>query len=147
VAATAEAAPTAPPPSAAPPPAGEQPPAAAPAENWRELVLPEIGRRSPRLAALVKDASAMEIADDVVTVRFPAAKGFSRQGAETEANRRILAEALTATVGRPVEVRLDVADGEAADEPAPAPEAVPEDELLMQIKETFDAREIEEPLR
>jgi hypothetical protein len=121
--------------------------AAATAQNWRELVLPEIGRRSPRLSALIKDASGMEIEDDLVTVRFPASKAFSRQGAETEANKQILAEALATTVGRPVEVRLDVADGEEPAEPAAAPDAVPEDELLTQIKETFDAREIEEPLR
>jgi DNA polymerase III subunit gamma/tau len=143
----AEAAPASPPAAVAPLPAEEQRPAAATAENWRDLVLPEIGRRSPRLSALINDASAMEIEEEVVTVRFPASKAFSRQGAETDANKRILAEALAATVGRPVEVRLDIAEGEAAAEPAATPDAVPEDELLMQIKETFDAREIEEPLR
>jgi DNA polymerase-3 subunit gamma/tau len=145
---SAAAAPSSPPPPAAPP-AEERRPAAATAENWRELVLPEIGRRSPRLSALIKDASGLEIEADVVTVRFPPSKAFSRQGAETDANKRILAEALAATVGRPVEVRLDVAEG-GEETPAPAdaaPDAVPEDELLSQIKETFDAREIEEPLR
>jgi DNA polymerase III subunit gamma/tau len=145
--ATAQTAPASPPPPPAPAAAEEQRPVAATAENWRDLVLPEIGRRSPRLSALIKDASGMEIEEEVVTVRFPASKAFSRQGAETEANKRILAEALAATVGRPVEVRLDVADGEADIEPAAVPDAVPEDELLTQIKETFDAREIEEPLR
>ena len=141
------AGPSSPPPAPAPP-AEERRPAAT-AENWRELVLPEIGRRSPRLSALIKDASGIEIDQEVVTVRFPASKAFSRQGAETEANKRILAEALAVTVGRPVEVRLDVAEGgEETSEPADAtPDAVPEDELLSQIKETFDAREIEEPLR
>ena len=143
-----EAAAATPPQAATTPPVEERSAAAAAtAENWRELVLPEIGRRSPRLSALIKDASGMEIEDDLVTVRFPASKAFSRQGAETEANKQILAEALATTVGRPVEVRLDVADGEEPAEPAAAPDAVPEDELLTQIKETFDAREIEEPLR
>jgi len=54
---------------------------------------------------------------------------------------------LTMAAGGPVRVRLAASD---APEPEPAAEAaepLPEDELVSQIKETFDAREIEEPKR
>jgi len=136
-----------PPPPPAPPPA---PAAVSPdslSEDWRELVLPEVGRRSPRLGALVQDASGLEVTGDQVVIRFPASKAFSRQSTQSEQNMQILHEVLAAAVGGPVTVRLDVAgDGAAeAEDAAPAAESLPEDELVLQIKETFDAREIEEP--
>ncbi|MGN6380397.1 MAG: DNA polymerase III subunit gamma/tau [Gaiellales bacterium] len=148
--------------SAAPPPA---PPAATPspppppaasngapapslesvAERWNDSVLPELARRSSRLAALLQEAT-VEADSDAIVLRFPQSKQFARAGADSPPNRELISQVLEMAAGRPVRLTLatsEHAEQPAAEEPAPAP--LDEEELVSHLKQTFDAREIEEP--
>lgn len=131
------------------PAAGAGPDPARAAARWREQVLPEIWSRSQSLGALVQHATSIEADDGVLVISFPTSKAFQRTSADSPANREILSAVVALAAGGPVPVRLSVAD-HAAVEPAPAeepPATLSEDEFLTQVKETFDAREIEEPRR
>jgi DNA polymerase III subunit gamma/tau len=139
---------------APPEPAAEPPPpngsAAEPslqnvADRWQDAVLPELGRRSAPLAALLQHA-AVDVQGDVVVLRFPASKPFARAGADTEPNRALLSAVLAMAAGGPVRVSLETS-GEPEPEPAAEEPAEPldEEQLVTHLKETFDAREIEEP--
>jgi DNA polymerase-3 subunit gamma/tau len=159
VAMAAPASPTPQPPpaaEAAPPP---EPPAPGPAAastpdldrlaaNWAEAIVPEIGRRSVPLQSLMQHASPRALGDGEVVLAFPRSQQFALTTANSPPNREVLESVLGQAVGTPVRVRLEVAAAEAeADvQAAPAPEAKPLDEndLLSELKEKFDAREIEE---
>jgi DNA polymerase III subunit gamma/tau len=149
-AAAATPAPPSPPPQpAAPPPAGGLTGSSLDGipERWQDAILPEVGRRSSRLAALLRDAT-VAVEEGAVALRFPASKPFARAGADTEPNRELLSEVLALAAGGPVRITLATA-GDAdpdADEPQ-THEKLGEEELVSHIKETFDAREIEEPKR
>ena len=136
----------APAPPAPAPPNGSSPPSLDEvAKRWQDAVLPEVGRRSSPLAALLQHA-AVEVQDDVLVLHFPASKPFARAGADTEANRELLGQVLAMAAGGPVRVSL-VMSGEPEPEPAAEADSEPldEDQLVTHLKETFDAREIEEP--
>jgi DNA polymerase III subunit gamma/tau len=160
---TIQAAPT----QAAPPPlepqaaAAPPPPPAAPAApaalapdleqltaSWSEAIVPEIGRRSMPLQSLMQHASPRALGDGEVVLAFPRSHQFALTTADSPPNREVLESVLGQAVGSPVRVRLEVAaaDAEADAQAAPAPAAEPLDEndLLSELKEKFDAREIEE---
>ena len=133
-------------PTPAPPPPGDASPERV-REAWHDQIMPEIGRRSSPLAALLLHVAAVEVEDSGVVIRFPASKSFARAGTDTPPNRELISEVVAMAAGGPVPVRFATSDEpEPAAEPDPA-EPLPEDELLSQLKETFDAREIEEPKR
>jgi DNA polymerase III subunit gamma/tau len=131
---------------AAPPPA---PPARNPgrlADRWHEAVVPEVSRRSAALGSLIELAVPEADAGDVV-LAFPRSQVFAKTTADTPQNRALLESVLEQAVGEPVRVRMEVAEGDAEEAPASesaAPERLDEADLLSQLKEKFDAREIEE---
>jgi DNA polymerase III subunit gamma/tau len=140
--------------AAAPPPAPPTP--AAPAAlapdleqltaSWSEAIVPEIGRRSMPLQSLMQHASPRALGDGEVVLAFPRSHQFALTTADSPPNREVLESVLGQAVGSPVRVRLEVADAEAGAPAAPEPAAEPFDEndLLSELKEKFDAREIEE---
>jgi DNA polymerase-3 subunit gamma/tau len=135
-----------PPPPAAPANGAPSPPSLEEvAKRWQDAVLPEVGRRSSPLAALLSHA-AVDVQDDMLVLHFPASKPFARAGADTETNRELLGQVLAMAAGSPVRVSL-VMSGEPEPEPVAeaAAEPLDEDQLVTHLKETFDAREIEEP--
>jgi DNA polymerase III subunit gamma/tau len=142
----------APPPPPSAPPAG--PPAAAAATpdlerlaaRWDDAIVPEIGRRSVPLQSLMQYASPRALGDGEVVLAFPRSQQFALTAADSPPNREVLESVLGQAVGGPVRVRLEVAAGEPEPAPAAAAEAAPLDEndLLSELKEKFDAREIEE---
>jgi DNA polymerase III subunit gamma/tau len=142
-AAAAEPAPEA----AAPPP--PPPPARDPSrltDRWHEAVVPEVSRRSAALGSLIEHAVPEADAGQVV-LAFPRSQGFAKATADTPQNRTLIESVLEQAVGGPVRVRMEVTDGEAdeeAEEAPLAPERLDEADLLIQLKEKFDAREIEE---
>jgi hypothetical protein len=116
-------------------------------------VLPEIGRRSPPLRALLDHARPTGIDDGVVTLAF--GLSFARESAASAENEALLTEVLGQALGGPVRVRLveETAPASepaavAGDEPIPAVEQavepVSEDDLFDQFKEAFDAHEVKE---
>ncbi len=143
------------PPSRAPPPPPGPAAAAAVAPDleqltasWSDAIVPEIGRRSVPLQSLMQHASPRSLGDGEVVLAFPRSHQFALTTADSPPNREVLESVLGQAVGSPVRVRLEVAAAEtdAAAPPPPAPETKPLDEndLLSELKEKFDAREIEE---
>jgi len=115
--------------------------------SWSDAIVPEIGRRSMPLQSLMQYASPRALGDGEVVLAFPRSHQFALTTADTTPNREVLEEVLGQAVGSPVKVRLEVAPA-AAEPDAPAaeqePEPIDENELLTELKEKFDAREIEE---
>ena len=108
--------------------------------------MPEVSRRSAALGSLIEHAVPDAEAGDVV-LAFPRSQVFAKTTADTPQNRALIESVLEQAVGEPVRVRMEVADGDAEEEAAPAPvepERLDEADLLSQLKEKFDAREIEE---
>ncbi len=151
----AQAAPPPQPQAAAPPPPAPPTPAASAAlapdleqltASWSEAIVPEIGRRSMPLQSLMQHASPRALGDGEVVLAFPRSHQFALTTADSPPNREVLESVLGQAVGAPVRVRLEVADAEAGAPAAPEPAAEPFDEndLLSELKEKFDAREIEE---
>ncbi|HEX3332514.1 MAG TPA: DNA polymerase III subunit gamma/tau [Gaiellales bacterium] len=115
--------------------------------SWSDAIVPEIGRRSMPLQSLMQYASPRALGDGEVVLAFPRSKQFALTTADTTSNRELLEEVLGHAVGSPVKVRLEVSPADA--EPAAAaaeqePEPIDENDLLIELKEKFDAREIEE---
>jgi DNA polymerase III subunit gamma/tau len=117
--------------------------------TWSDAIVPEIGRRSMPLQSLMQYASPRALGDGEVVLAFPRSHQFALTTADSPPNREVLEEVLGQAVGSPVRVRLEVSAAEAgADAQAPAvgeePEPIDENDLLTELKEKFDAREIEE---
>jgi DNA polymerase III subunit gamma/tau len=115
-------------------------------EAWERTILPALEDRPSGIpaAALLREAHVAEFADDTLTLEFPASATFKRQQAEEPKNATLLQEALYEVTGR--RLRLAFAVGEHEDEDEAADERpTSEDELYELMKETFDAREVEEP--
>jgi DNA polymerase III subunit gamma/tau len=126
-----------------PPPPGRDPSRLA--DRWHEAVVPEVSRRSAALGSLIEHAVPDAATGDVV-LAFPRSQGFAKATADTPQNRALIESVLEQALGGAVRVRMEVADGE-PEEPAGeplAPERLDEADLVTQLKEKFDAREIEE---
>ena len=149
----AAAAPPPPPPDATPAAAEPAPPAGPPApdpgrlaDRWHEAVVPEVSRRSAALGSLLEHAVPEAESGDVV-LAFPQSQVFAKTTADTPQNRALIESVLEQAVGEPVRVRMEVAEGDVEQEPAPErvePKRLDEADLLSQLKDKFDAREIEE---
>ena len=116
------------------------------ADRWHEAVVPEVSRRSAALGSLIEHAVPDAEAGNVV-LAFPRSQVFAKTTADTPQNRALIESVLEQAVGEPVRVRMEVADADAEEEAAPdpvEPERLGEADLLSQLKEKFDAREIEE---
>jgi hypothetical protein len=134
-------------PEVAPPP--ETPPREPPSvdleqlqEAWQRAVLPAVEERSIPTASVLREAHPAGLAGDTLTLEFPRNAAFHRQLAEEPKNATLLADALYEVTGRRLAIAFEVGENggeaEAEDEPAG------EEDLVSLIKETFDAREVEE---
>jgi DNA polymerase III subunit gamma/tau len=111
-------------------------------EAWQRTILPAVEERSIPTASMLREAHPAQLANDTLTVEFPAAASFHRQLAEEPKNATLLAEALYEVTGR--RLALDFALGEnggegSAEEEQPAGE----EEIVQLMKDTFDAREVD----
>jgi DNA polymerase-3 subunit gamma/tau len=121
------------------PPGAPAPVAAAPAappppveleqlqEAWQRTILPAVEGRSIPTAAMLREAHPSALADDTLTVEFPASASFHRRQAEEPGNATLAFEV-----------------GEHTDEAEEEAQPPTEDEFYELVKETFDAREVEE---
>ena len=113
-------------------------------EAWQRTILPAVEQRSIPTASMLREAHPTRLADDRLTVEFPAAASFHRQLAEEPKNATLLADALYEVTGR--KLALDFAVGEnGGDHPEEEEEPAGEDEIVQLMKDTVDAREVEEP--
>ncbi len=91
---------------------------------------------------MLREAHPAQLADDRLTVEFPAAASFHRQLAEEPKNATLLAEALYEVTGR--KLALDFAVGEnGGEEAAEEEQPAGEEEIVQLMKDTFDAHEVE----
>jgi DNA polymerase-3 subunit gamma/tau len=111
-------------------------------EAWQRAVLPAVEQKSIPTASMLREAHPAGLAGDTLTLEFPRNASFHRQRAEEPKNATLLADALYEVTGRRLAVAFEVGenseDAEAEDEPAS------EQDLVSLIKDTFDAREVED---
>jgi DNA polymerase-3 subunit gamma/tau len=152
---------------AAPPPAGPAPAAAPPApeaatedtvtataappsvdleqlqEAWQRSIVPAVEDKSIPVASVLREARPAELAGDTLTLEFPPSAAFHRQLAEEPKNAGLLRDALYELTGRKLVVAF--AEGAVSADPhAGEPTAPSEDELYELMKETFDAKDVED---
>jgi DNA polymerase-3 subunit gamma/tau len=136
------------PPSAPPPP--EEPASAGPPleleqlqEAWQRTIVSAVEQKSMPTAAVLRLAHPIGLAGETLTVEFPESASFHRQLAEDPKNAVLLQDALYEVTGRRLALAFETGDAEAA--PAEHHERpMGEDEIYELMKETFDAREVED---
>jgi DNA polymerase III subunit gamma/tau len=112
-------------------------------EAWQRTILPAVEQKSIPTASMLREAHPSQLADDRLTVEFPAAASFHRQLAEEPKNATLLADALYEVTGR--KLALDFSVGENGDDEAEVDEEpAGEDEIIQLMKDQFDAQEVEE---
>ena len=114
-------------------------------EAWQRAVLPAVEERSIPTASVLREAHPADLAGDTLTLEFPRNAAFHRQLAEEPKNATLLAEALYEVTGRRLALAFELgANGDDVDTAETATEPIGEEDLVSLIKETFDAREVEE---
>jgi DNA polymerase III subunit gamma/tau len=112
-------------------------------EAWQRTIVPAVEERSIPAASVLREAHPADLADDTLTVEFPASAAFHRQLAEEPKNATLLAEALYEVTGR--HLGLAFAEGEAREDDTEGDDEPPgEEKILELVKETLDARERED---
>jgi DNA polymerase III subunit gamma/tau len=125
------------PPSEAPPVELEQV-----TEAWERSILDAVRERSIPVASLLTEARPTELAEDILTLEFPAGADFHRRQVGEPQNIGLLRDALYEVTGRKLTVVLESGEAEEG-EPEADDEPVGEDRFIAALKETFDAEEVE----
>jgi DNA polymerase-3 subunit gamma/tau len=107
---------------------------------WQRSVIPAVEERSVPTASVLREAHPAGLAGDKLTVEFPAAASFHRQLAEEPKNATLLVDALYEVTGRKFALAFEV--GENGEPDAEPVRQLSEEELVQEIKQTFDAREV-----
>ena len=111
-------------------------------EAWERSILDAVRERSIPVASLLTEARPTELAEDTLTVEFPAGADFHRRQVAEPQNIGLLREALYEVTGRKLAVVLE--SGEAEEGEAEIDEEpVGEDRFIAALKETFEAEEVE----
>jgi DNA polymerase III subunit gamma/tau len=111
-------------------------------EAWQRSVLPAVGEKSIPIASMLAEARPVELDDDTLTIEFSANASFHRQLAEEPKNATLLRDALYELTGRRLAVAFTIGEGSPEEHHDEAPAG--EDEIYQLVKETFDAREVDE---
>ena len=114
------------------------------AEAWDRGILDAVRERSIPIASLLTEARPTDLAEDTLTLEFPAGADFHRRQVAEPQNIGLLRDALYEVTGRKLSVVLESreADAEAAD--ADDHEPAGEDLFIAALKERFDAEEVED---
>jgi DNA polymerase III subunit gamma/tau len=114
-------------------------------EAWQRAVLPALEEKSIPTASVLREAHPAGLAGDTLTVEFPRTAAFHRQLAEEPKNATLLADALYEVTGRRLALAFELgANGGEGDDAEDSGDDLGEEDLVSLIKETFDAREVEE---
>jgi DNA polymerase-3 subunit gamma/tau len=111
-------------------------------EAWQRTILPAVEGKSIPAASMLREAHPAELTEDTLTLAFPPSAGFHRRMAEDPKNARVLRETLYEVTGR--RLALAFAEGENGHEEEEEERPASEDDFLALVKETFDARDVEE---
>jgi DNA polymerase-3 subunit gamma/tau len=114
------------------------------AEAWQRSVVETVRERSIPVASLLSEATPTQLADDTLTLEFPAGADFHRRQVAEPQNIGLLRDALYEVTGRKLAVVLETGEGAEDQEPADDQEPLSEEGVISLLKETFDAREVEE---
>ena len=112
-------------------------------DAWQRSVLPAVQERSIPAESVLREARPVALADDELTLEFPAEAEFHRRLAEDPKNATVLREALYQVTGRKLGVLFVLGEKREHEEPGEHP-APTEEDLVALFKETFDAREVDE---
>jgi DNA polymerase-3 subunit gamma/tau len=111
-------------------------------DAWQRAVIPAVEQRSIPTASVLREAHPSGLAGDTLTLEFPATAAFHRNLAEEPKNATMLVDALYEVTGRRFDLAFEVGEnGEAEPEEQ---RRLSEEELVEEIKQTFDAREVTE---
>jgi DNA polymerase III subunit gamma/tau len=111
-------------------------------EAWQRSVLTAVEERSIPAASMYREAHPVALEDDTLTVEFPGEAEFHRKLAEDPKNAAILREALYDVTGRKLAVAFTL--GERSRPEEVEERSLDENELVALLKETFDAKEVED---
>jgi DNA polymerase-3 subunit gamma/tau len=110
-------------------------------DAWDRSIVEAVRERSIPVASLLAEAKPTELADDTLTLEFPASADFHRRQIAEATNIGLLRDALYEVTGRKLTVVLET--GEAAPTGDTEEEPQDEEQWISTLKETFDAREVE----
>jgi DNA polymerase III subunit gamma/tau len=112
-------------------------------EAWQRSVLPAVQNRSIPSAALFRESQPAQLAGETLTLEFPRGKPFLLAQAEEPKYASHLVEALHEFTGRRLQLAFAMGENGDGEEDAEL-EPPSEEDFLALLKETFDAREVEE---
>ena len=107
-------------------------------------MLPAVQERSIPAESVLREARPVALADDELTLEFPAEAEFHRRLAEDPKNATVLREALYQVTGRKLGVLFVLGEKREPAEEHEEHAAPSEEDLVALFKETFDAREVDE---
>ena len=110
-------------------------------DAWQRSIVEAVRERSIPVASLLAEATPTELADDTLTLEFPAGADFHRRQVGEPGNIGVLHDALFEVTGRRITVVLETGDAVAAEDQEDEP--ISEDDWISSLKDTFDAREVE----
>jgi DNA polymerase-3 subunit gamma/tau len=111
-------------------------------EAWRRTILPAVEQRSIPIGKTLAEAHPAALAGDTLTLEFPQTASFHLKLAEDPKNAALLRDALYEVTGRKLAVAFELGENGHSHEDDDEPTS--EDDVLEQLKSTFDARELDE---
>jgi DNA polymerase-3 subunit gamma/tau len=131
------------------PPSAEEPEPDAPrvkldqvTEAWDRSILDAVRERSIPVASLLTEARPTDLAEDTLTLEFPAGADFHRRQVAEPQNIGVLRDALYEVTGRKLAVVLE--SREPNEDPLAHDEPLSEQDVFSLLKETFNAEEVKE---
>jgi len=112
------------------------------ADAWQRSIVEAVRERSIPVASLLAEATPTELADDTLTLEFPAGADFHRRQVAEPQNIGLLRDALYEVTGRHLAVVLETGETETGEKPSDD-EPLSEEGVISLLKETLDAREVE----
>ena len=114
-------------------------------EQWRNVILPAVQDRSIPISTMLAEAQPIELEGSRLLIEFPPYASFHRNLAEEPKNASILAEVLHEITGRRLVPVFSIGTAVEVDTDAePGAEPATEEDIVSLLKNTFDARELEE---
>jgi DNA polymerase-3 subunit gamma/tau len=114
------------------------------AEAWDRGILDAVRERSIPIASLLTEARPTDLAEDTLTLEFPAGADFHRRQVAEPQNIGLLRDALYEVTGRKLSVVLESREADAEATDADDDEPAGEDLFIAALKERFDAEEVED---
>ena len=112
-------------------------------DAWDRGILEAVRERSIPVASLLTEARPTELAEDTLTLEFPAGADFHRRQVAEPQNIGLLRDALYEVTGRKLAVVLETGEAEDGEEQPSHEEPAGEDLFIAALKERFDAEEVE----